>query len=157
MARITSLASSSLLSRARERTLSARAHAIPQVRVRTCSVRRRFPATLPTVDAVAAIAHDAVPGIITVKRRIWNLRHQHMSRSARHHRWLRAVAFINGQISKYTTLNNPNAVAVARECLADLMAERCLGCGKFLHVSSEKHSPTCRGSRSNRHGDTHHS
>jgi len=66
----------------------------------------------------------------------------------RHHRWLLAVEFIDGQIQKYVAANQPEAVAAGRACLAELIAERCIECGKFFDVASEDHVAGCHHAES---------
>ena len=74
---------------------------------------------------------------------IWNLRHLPMSHAKRHRRWVGAVASINGQITRYVALNRPETVARLRGLLDELIAERCIQCGKFWHVATDKHAASC--------------
>ena len=74
---------------------------------------------------------------------IWNLQHLPMSHAKRHRRWIAAVASINGQITRYVTLNRPETVARLRALLDELIAERCIQCGKFWQVATDKHAASC--------------
>src|SRR5262249_55872009 len=93
---------------------------------------------------------DELLRLIAVDTRIWKIRHFQFTRPQRHRRWLRVVGLVNSQIEKYTALNRPETVTRLRSCLDALMAERCIACGKFWHVGTDKHASGCRHAKSKR-------
>ena len=75
--------------------------------------------------------------------RIPNLRNPWLSVAARAHKWECAVASLNGQIRAFIVRNKPTTVTRLRDRLNELIAERCIVCGKFWHVANEKHATSC--------------
>jgi hypothetical protein len=74
---------------------------------------------------------------------ISNLRDARLSRTKRCRRWERGVASLAGEVRAFEARDKPVTAARMRARLEELIAERCMGCGKFWHVSSEKHAPSC--------------